>query len=67
MHKLREWIDTTRAYAKDVELELKRISWPTRSDSTRSTLAVIAISVVLAGFLGAVDFIFSLMVKYVLA
>jgi len=67
MHKVREWIDKTRAYVKDVELELKRISWPTRSDSMRSTLAVIAISVVLAGFLGAVDFIFSLMVKYILA
>ncbi len=67
MNSVRQWIERARIYAKDVELELKRITWPTKKDSLRSTLAVIVISVILAGFLGFVDFIFSLAVKYILS
>jgi len=59
-------VDTPLNFLKDVEQEFKRISWPTIKESIRSTIAVIIISAVLAGFLGIVDFFFSLGVKNIL-
>lgn len=66
MSKLRETAQRVQQFGKDVELEIKRISWPTVKDATRSTVAVIVISVILAGFLGFIDFLFSMAVRYLL-
>ncbi len=54
-------------FFKDVELEGKRITWPSLKETMRSTGAVVIISAILASFLGLVDFIFSLSVKYILS
>jgi preprotein translocase subunit SecE len=67
MSKLRETAQRVQHFGKDVELEMKRISWPTVKDASRSTVAVIVISVVLAGFLGLIDFLFSMAVKHLLS
>lgn len=66
MEKIRELIDRTAQFFKDVQIEMKRISWPAVKETVRSTGAVVFISILLASFLGLVDFLFSLMVKYVL-
>ena len=39
--------------------EFKRVSWPTRQETVRYTLFIIGFSIVLALFLGLLDFIFS--------
>ena len=44
-------------FLKEVRLELKKVNWPTRKETLRDTLIVIAISVVVAIFLGGIDFI----------
>ena len=54
-------------FFKDVELEGKRITWSSLKETMRSTGAVVIISAILASFLGLVDFIFSLAVKYILS
>ena len=59
-------VDRTVRFARNVELEMKRITWPSFRETVRSTLAVIAISVILAAFLGVVDLGFSFVVKLVL-
>lgn len=66
MEKVRELIDRTIQFFKDVQVEMKRISWPMVKETVRSTGAVVFISILLASFLGLVDFLFSLMVKYIL-
>lgn len=43
-------------FLKDVRLELKRVSWPSRSETVKLTGVVILISVALAAFLGLLDF-----------
>lgn len=43
-------------FLKDVKLELKKVSWPSRQETTRLTGVVILISVVIAAFLGLLDF-----------
>ena len=44
-------------YIKDSVAELKKVVWPTRRETTKQTLLVIAISLGVAAFLGIVDFI----------
>jgi preprotein translocase subunit SecE len=66
MEKVRELIERAIQFFKDIQIEMKRISWPAVKETVRSTGAVVFISILLASFLGLVDFLFSLMVKYVL-
>lgn len=51
----------------EVKGELLKVNWPTRDEVLRHTLAVIAITVVVALFLGGLDYVFSLTVKEVIA
>lgn len=46
-------------YFKESQVELTKVSWPTRRQAVRLTLIVIGFSVVFALFIGAVDYFFS--------
>ena len=46
--------------------ELKKVTWPTRKEAIRLTSLVIGISLAVAVFLGAVDFIFNFALERVL-
>ncbi|MFZ2072418.1 MAG: preprotein translocase subunit SecE [Minisyncoccia bacterium] len=46
-------------YFKDTKAELKHVNWPGRRQTFYYTLIVVALSVVIAYFLGIFDFIFS--------
>ncbi|MCH7950304.1 MAG: preprotein translocase subunit SecE [Candidatus Dadabacteria bacterium] len=67
MDKIRELSLETAQFAKDIENEAKRITWPSRQEAVKSTVAVILISGLFAAFLAGVDFIFSMAIKYVLS
>lgn len=45
-------------FFKESRVELKKVTWPTREDTIRYTIAVIAVSAALALFLGGLDVIF---------
>ncbi len=51
------------AYLKGSKEELKKVSWPQKKTVINHTIAVIIISVLVALFLGALDFLFSWLVK----
>ena len=54
-------------FLKEVKLEMKKVNWPTRENVIRYTLIVIAGSLVVAIFLGGLDFGFtSILNKFVL-
>jgi preprotein translocase subunit SecE len=42
----------------EVRDELKKVVWPTRQETTRLTLVVITVSLLVGLFLGGLDFIF---------
>lgn len=46
-------------FLKDVKLELSRVNWPTKQQTIKYTGAVVVLSLVIAGFLGALDFVFT--------
>jgi preprotein translocase subunit SecE len=50
-------------YLKDTRGELKHVSWPTRKQAIWFTVAVIAISILVAAFLGAFDTLFATLLR----
>ncbi|OGZ96316.1 MAG: preprotein translocase subunit SecE [Candidatus Sungbacteria bacterium RIFCSPHIGHO2_01_FULL_50_25] len=54
-------------FLKEANVELKKVTWPTRQETVRSTIAVIILSAVVAFFLGFLDFGFQFILdKFVL-
>jgi len=56
-------IHTITNYIKESIAELKKVTWPTRKQTTNYTLLVIGISLALAIFIGIADYILSLGVE----
>jgi preprotein translocase subunit SecE len=44
-----------REFVREVMLEFRKVTWPSRAELVNSTAVVIVVTVVLAFFLGAVD------------
>lgn len=45
-------------FLKEVRLETRKVNWPSRQQTIRNTLLVIAFSVAVAALLGTFDFLF---------
>ena len=46
-------------FLKEVQLEMKKVNWPTREETIRYTLMVIGVAMAVAIFLGGFDLIFT--------
>ncbi|NQT49065.1 preprotein translocase subunit SecE [Candidatus Kuenenbacteria bacterium] len=46
-------------YLIESKKELKKVTWPTKKETTKHTLIVIGLSLFVAAFLGVLDYIFS--------
>lgn len=46
-------------FLKEVQIELKKVVWPTRKETVKFTLIIIGISLSVALFLGILDLIFT--------
>ncbi len=54
-------------YLKDTRGELSHVSWPTRRQAIVFTAIVVAVSIVVAAYLGLFDYVLSLIIqKFVL-
>lgn len=60
-------VDRTKEYLKDTRGELRKVSWPTRQQATNLTLIVLAVTAVMAAFLGALDFVFAQLIRLILS
>ncbi|OGG01524.1 preprotein translocase subunit SecE [Candidatus Gottesmanbacteria bacterium RBG_16_52_11] len=45
-------------FLREVAAELKKVNWPTRQETIKLTLVVLAISVLVGAFIGGTDAIF---------
>jgi len=52
-------MNKTILYIKEVVAEAKNVTWPTRKQTIFFTITVLAISVLVAYYLGALDFLFA--------
>ena len=57
-------IQKINIFLKEVWVELKRVSWLSRKDIVKHTLVVLGFTIAFAAFLGALDYIFSVVVEY---
>ncbi|XOB40479.1 MAG: preprotein translocase subunit SecE [Candidatus Nealsonbacteria bacterium] len=46
-------------FFKEIKVEIRKVNWPTRKETIRDTLIVIGVSIVVAIFLGGIDFLFT--------
>jgi len=53
-------------YIKASVEEMKKVTWPTKKETYQYTLLVIGISLAIAAFLGALDYIFSFILELVI-
>lgn len=52
-----------KEFFKEVWVEMKRVSWLSNKDVWQYTFIVLGITIVVAGFLGGLDFIFTELIK----
>jgi preprotein translocase subunit SecE len=50
-------------FLKEVRLEMKKVNWPSREETIKYTLIVIGVSLVVAIYLGGLDYIFSFLLN----
>jgi preprotein translocase subunit SecE len=53
-------MNTLTTYLKESVVELKKVTWPTQTQTRNYTLLVLGITIGMALFLGALDTIFNL-------
>jgi preprotein translocase subunit SecE len=53
-------------FLKEVKSELGKVVWPSRRETLRISTAVVIISLIVAGFLGAVDYGLTKLIEFVL-
>lgn len=54
------------SFLKEAQQELAKVSWPSREQAIRFTLIVITISLVVAVFIGGLDFIFTKLMELII-
>lgn len=50
-------------FFKEVYVELKKVNWLTRQEVLRYTLIILVITIIVAIFLGGLDYLFSTVIK----
>jgi preprotein translocase subunit SecE len=53
-------------FLKEARQELDKVTWPTREELVGSTILVIITTLILAAFIGSVDFILSIVLRVLL-
>jgi len=59
--------DRVKEYFIDTRGELRKVTWPTRQQATKLTLIVLAVTLVMALFLGGVDWVFANLIALILS
>jgi preprotein translocase subunit SecE len=65
--KMRETIPRATNFLNEVWSELKKVHWPTRKETYAATVVVVIITLLVAVFLGLVDYAVSHLVRAVLS
>ena len=62
----RDYLDKAMQFLREVKVELKKVAWPSRKQTIGSTAVVVIIVMIMAFFLGLVDFGLNSLVRVVL-
>ncbi|MFC1813480.1 preprotein translocase subunit SecE [Thermodesulfobacteriota bacterium] len=64
--KLKSYLDRGLQFLREVKVELKKVTWPTRKQTIGSTVVVIILVMIISSFLGLVDMGLASLVRVVL-
>ncbi len=53
-------------YLQEVKLELSKVTWPSKQLTINMTLVVIIVSILVAIYLGVLDFVFARLMAFIL-
>lgn len=56
---MQNWFQSTVHFFKEAYAELKKVTWLSRKEVIASTIVVIILVTIIAGFVGFVDFVLS--------
>jgi preprotein translocase subunit SecE len=57
------WVENIRQFFRDVVLEMKKVSWPSRTEVINTTLVVVVVLLFFAFFLFGTDLVLSYLVR----
>ena len=61
-----DFLKRAQEFVREVVAEFRKVAWPSRQELINSTVVVIAVTVVVALFLGAVDVVLARVVARIL-
>jgi preprotein translocase subunit SecE len=61
-----DFLRRAQEFVREVVAEFRKVAWPSRQELINSTVVVIAVTVVVALFLGAVDVVLARIVERIL-
>jgi len=64
--KAREIVPRSVTFLQEVWAELKKVHWPSRTETYAATVVVVAVVAIVALFLGGVDLIVSQLIQLIL-
>ncbi len=64
LQKQVSFIERAKQFLYEVKIEFKKITWPTRKETTGTTIAVISFSLFVAAYLGLIDILLSKLVQW---
>jgi preprotein translocase subunit SecE len=66
MEKIRAFYENAVQFFREVKVELQKVTFPTRQETVSSTLVVLALTVIIAVYLGFSDWALAHIVRYLL-
>jgi preprotein translocase subunit SecE len=64
--KINSVLEKITKFFGEVKTELKRVNWPTLKETLRFTLIVIFVSLLVAVFLGSLDWIYTILLEKII-
>jgi preprotein translocase subunit SecE len=64
--KINSILEKITKFFGEVKTELKRVNWPTLKETLRFTLIVIFVSLLVAVFLGSLDWIYTILLEKII-
>ncbi|MEE8430188.1 MAG: preprotein translocase subunit SecE [Candidatus Desulfatibia sp.] len=64
--KIKNYLDISLQFLREVKVELKKVTWPTRKQTMSSTVVVIILVMIISLFLGVIDVGLSSLLRLVL-
>jgi len=59
-------VKTVKNFIQEAKEELLKVNWPSKNQTINYTMLIVGISVVMAVFLGGLDYVFSYILKLIL-